>query len=192
MSEKTSIAHKIVSPCCLKFVKIRAKYTIEHGLKGKLIMKKLLFIGIILTFIGVTSVFAQRKSVSGAEVTGTFRMNFTGKFKGNSNEIKISALGGGKLQISMDLVYPYTAGSGEMTANMGEADGTATINGDTAIFTPEGTDTCKITIKFVKLGIIKVTEDGGDGGCGFGHNVTSDGTYKKSSGKKPNFERETM
>jgi hypothetical protein len=148
-------------------------------------MKKLLFIGVILIFIGVTSVFAQRKSVSGAEVTGTFRMNFTGKFKGNSNEIKIAALGDGKLGISMSLIYPYEYEKGKMTANTGEADGTATIKGDTAIFTPEGTDTCKITIKFVKAGIIKVTEDGGENGCGFGHNVYSDGTYKKITSRKP-------
>ncbi len=155
-------------------------------------MKKLLFICVILTIIGVGNIFAQRKAVSGAEVTGTFRMNFTGKFKGNSNNIKIAALGGGKLQVSMDLVYPYEYKKGEMSANMGNADGTATINGDTATFKPDGTETCTITIKFLKLGVIKVTEDGGTDGCGFGHNVYSDGTYKKISSKKPNFDRETM
>jgi hypothetical protein len=148
-------------------------------------MKKLLFICVILTSVGVTSVFAQRKAVSGAEVTGTFKYNFVGKFKDFSNEIDIKALGGGKLQVSMNLVYPYEYEKGKMTVNMGEAEGITTIVGDTATFKPEGTDTCKITIKFVKAGTIKVTEDGGDGGCGFGHNVYSAGTYKKVSGKKP-------
>ena len=148
-------------------------------------MKKLLFICVILMFIGISSVFAQRKSVSGAEVTGTFINNFNGKFKDFSNEIDIKALGGGKLQISMSLIYPFEYAKGEMTANMGDAEGKATIVGDTAIFTPDGTDTCKITIKFVKAGTIKVTEDGGENGCGFGHNVYSAGTYKKVSGKKP-------
>jgi hypothetical protein len=147
-------------------------------------MKKLLFICIILTLVGVTSIFAQRKSVSGTEVTGTFRDYFDKNFKGSYNEIQIKALGGGKLEISMSLIYPYKLGTGEMTANMGDAEGTATISGDTAIFTPEGTDTCKITIKFVKAGVIKVTEDGGENGCGFGHNVYSAGTYKKFIGKK--------
>jgi hypothetical protein len=169
----------------LKFVKIRAKYTTEYGSKGKVMMKKLLFICVILTFVCVTSIFAQRKSVSGAEVTGTFRDYFDKNFKGSYNEIQIKALGGGKLEISMSLIYPYKLASGEMTANMGDAEGTATIAGDTAIFTPDGTETCKITINFVKAGIIKVTEDGGDSGCGFGHNVYSAGTYKKVSGKKP-------
>jgi hypothetical protein len=148
-------------------------------------MKKLLFICIILTLVGVTSIFAQRKAVSGTEVTGTFRDYFDKNFKGSYNEIQIKALGGGKLEISMSLIYPYKLGTGEMTANMGDAEGTATIAGDTAIFTPDGTDTCKITIKFVKAGVIKVTEDGGENGCGFGHNVYSAGTYKKVSGRKP-------
>jgi hypothetical protein len=148
-------------------------------------MKKLLFICVILTFVGVTSVFAQRKSVSGAEVTGTFKYNYSGKFKDFTNVIDIKALGDGKVQVSMNLVYPYEYIKGKMTANFGEAEGVATILGDTATFKPDGTETCTITIIFVKLGTIKVTEDGGDGGCGFGHNVTSDGTYKKVSGKKP-------
>jgi hypothetical protein len=147
-------------------------------------MKKLLFICVILTFVGVTGIFAQRKAVSGAEVTGIFRNYFGGKFKKFSNEIDIKALGGGKLEISMNLIYPYDLGTGEMTANFGEATGEATIKGDTAVFTPEGTDTCKITIKFVKAGVIKVTEDGGENGCGFGHNVYSAGTYKKVPSKK--------
>jgi hypothetical protein len=147
-------------------------------------MKKLLFICVILISVGVTSVFAQRKAVSGAEVAGTFRDYFDKNLKGSYNEIQIKALGGGKLDISMSLIYPYKLSSGEMTANMGDAEGTATIVGDTAIFTPDGTETCTITIKFVKFGTIKVTEDGGDSGCGFGHNVYSAGTYQKVSGKK--------
>jgi hypothetical protein len=153
-------------------------------LSEKEIMKKILFISVILTFIGVTSAFAQRKAVSGAEVTGTFKSNFAGKFKDFSNEIYIKSIGGGKLQISMNLVYPFEYAKGEMSVNMGEAEGVATIVGDTATFKPDGTETCTITIKFVKLGTIKVTEDGGDSGCGFGHNVYSAGTYQKVSGKK--------
>jgi hypothetical protein len=70
-------------------------------------MKKLLFICVILTFVGVTSIFAQRKSVGGTEVTGIFRNYFGGKFKKFSNEIDIKALGGRKLEISMNLIYPY-------------------------------------------------------------------------------------
>lgn len=150
-------------------------------------MKKL-FLLLLVLFVLASVASAQRASVSGAEVTGTFRYYFKGKFKGSSNEIKILALGKGKLKISMSLVYPFTDPSGQPSANVGEAEGTAEITGDTAIFSPDGAEGCKITINFVKVGQIKITEDGGDSGCGFGHNVTSDGAYTKVSSAKPKFE----
>ncbi len=127
-----------------------------------------------------------RNSVSSAEATGTFRYYFSGKYKGSYDEIKILPLGKGKLKISFDLLYPYIDGSGEMTANMGNADGEAVISGDTAVYsTGEDGDECEITIKFVKPGTIKVSQDGS---CGFGHNVSANGIFKKFSGSKPQFE----
>ena len=140
--------------------------------------------------IAVTT-FAQkeRMSVSASEVNGTFRMNFAGKFKGSSNEIKILALGQGKLHIAMDLIYPYTLNNGELTANMGSLDGEASITGDTAIYESREYGNCKIIIKFVKRGTIKVTEESGSE-CGFGHRVTAGGTYLKTSSKKPKFEEQ--
>ncbi|MBK7933308.1 MAG: hypothetical protein IPK01_07345 [Acidobacteria bacterium] len=130
----------------------------------------------------------SRKSVSAAEVNGTFKMDFTGKFKEFSNEIKILALGGGKIRVAMDLVYPYTLRNGEKSVNMGSLDSEASIAGDTAIYDSDEFGACKITIKFVRPGTIKVTQDGSDGNCGFGHNVFATGTYRKVSGKKPTFE----
>ncbi len=149
-------------------------------------MKKL-FILLLLTFTFASVAFAQtRKSVSGAEVTGTFRSYYKGKFKGNFNEIKILALGKGKLKISFGLTYPFIDGTGALDANVGEAVGTAEIGGDTALFSSaEDGDLCKIKIKFVKPGQIKVTQDGA---CGFGLNVSADGTYQKVSRAKPRFE----
>ena len=129
----------------------------------------------------------SRSSVSAAEVNGTFRMNFNGNFKASSNDIKILALGGGKLHIAMDLVYPYRLQNGEMSANMGYLDGEASIDGDTAVYESSEFGACKITIKFVKPGMINVSQQGTDIDCGFGHNVNSDGTYRKVSGKKPKF-----
>jgi hypothetical protein len=129
----------------------------------------------------------NRKSVSAAEVNGTFRDYFGGKFKGNYNEIKILALGKGKVKVSFGLTYPYIDGTGGMTANVGEAAGEASINGDTAIYTNEEFGECKITIKFVRPGIIKVDQSGADSQCGFGFNVSASGTYKKTSKSKPQF-----
>lgn len=129
--------------------------------------------------------FAQRKAVSGAEVTGTFRYYFTGKFKDSYNEILIQALGGNRLKIEMSLVYPYESSAGLMV-NLGSASGEALIQGDTAVFAPEDGASCKITLKFSKPGTLIITTENGVE-CGFGHNVSADGTYKKTSGAKPKF-----
>ena len=133
----------------------------------------------------------SRASVSGTEVTGTFKMSFIGKkYKDFSNQLDILALGGGKLKIAFDLVYPYTMQNGEVSVNMGGLSGEASIKGDTAIYASDEFGPCKITIKFVRPGEVKVSQEGSDGTCGFGHNVTSQGTYRKVSSKKPKFETE--
>jgi hypothetical protein len=130
----------------------------------------------------------NRKSVSAAEVNGTFRSNFTGRFKGSYNEIKILALGRGRMKVSFDLIYTYVTGNGELSANIGSAEGEATIVGDTAVFSSgDNYGNCKITIKFVKPGLINVTQESFGSDCDFGHNVTANGTYKKTSGAKPKF-----
>ena len=70
-------------------------------------------------------------------------------------------------------------------ANEGQGSGTARIEGDTAVFKPDGAeDECKITLKFAS-GKLVVTQTGI---CGFGFNVTAEGTYKKVSSKKPKLE----
>jgi hypothetical protein len=143
---------------------------------------------VLMLFSFATAAQRSRPSVSAAEVTGTFRKNFAGKFKTSSSDIKILALGGGKLRVAMDLIYPYTLRNGEMMANMGTLDDEATIDGDTAVFTSAEIGKCTITIKFVRPGTIKVSQEGTDAGCGFGHNVSADGTYKKVSSKRPKFE----
>jgi len=129
----------------------------------------------------------SRESVSAAEVNGTFKMNFKGKYKSFSNELKILALGGGKIRFAMDLVYPYTLQNGDAMVHMGTLDDKASITGDTAIFKSDDS-TCTITIKFTKPGMIKVEQEGADADCGFGHNVFSRGIYKKVNSKKPTFD----
>ena len=154
--------------------------------------EKLLFLLFTLLFAGFSAENSvaqiSRKTVGAAEVNGTFRAYFSGKAKGSYDEIKIFALGKGKLKIGFDLVYPYIDGTGEQSANMGEAEGIAEIVGDTAVYTNEEFGQCKITIKFAKPGTIRVNQKGTDAECGFGHNVSADGTYKKFSGAKPKFE----
>jgi len=122
---------------------------------------------------------AGERSVTDAEATGTYR-----DAKGNS-EIRILALGHGKLKVQLALVYEYQSGEGPM-ANLGDASGEATIENDIAVFVPEGAADCKITMTFLPNGKLKVEQQGEQ--CGFGHNVRAEGTFRKISGHKPKFD----
>ena len=120
----------------------------------------------------------QARIVTAAQANGTYRSG--------SNEIKILALGNNKLKIQMDLTYEYKVPAGPM-ANVGSALGEATIENDTATFRPPDTEDCTITIKFLRGNRIKVSEDHMLN-CGWGFNVSSDGTYRKVRAGKPKFD----
>lgn len=138
-----------------------------------------ILLAVFFTLVLCASALPQKtRIVTGAEANGTYRSG--------RNEIKILALGHNKLRIQMNLTYEYKTSSGPM-ANVGEAFGKATIENDTAIFHPPNTQNCTITIKFLRGNKIKVTEDRTIE-CGFGLNVSSEGTYTKVKGGKPKFD----
>lgn len=128
--------------------------------------------------------FAERpaspnsKDVTAAQVNGTWTYRL--------NTLKVWALGNNKLQVAFDGAFEYKSPQGPM-ANTGQGGGIATIEGDTAVFRPEGAEEeCKITMKFTGGKLVVKQE----GTCGFGNRVVADGTYKKTSSKKPNFEQQ--
>jgi hypothetical protein len=166
---------------------IADKPFIEKNIMTKSIAAALV-VPVLLLFFVVVGKAQSRASVSAAEVNGTYEMNFRGKYKAMSNTIKLLALGRGKVRFSMDLVYPYTLRNGEISVNMGGLDGEADIAGDTGVYQSGEFGDCKIAFKFVRPGTLKVIQDGTDAGCGFGHNVTSAGSYRKVSGSRPKFE----
>ena len=130
-----------------------------------------------LAAVSIVTVRADSdKSVTAAQVNGTWKTKY--------GEFKISALGKQRLQIEFSGVYKYKTPQG-LSANEGVGSGIATIEGDTAIFKPEGAEEeCQITLKFTG-GKLVITQTGI---CGFGHNVTAAGTYKKVSTEKPKFD----
>jgi hypothetical protein len=139
---------------------------------------KILFItALCFAAVSIVTMHAgSETSVTAAQVNGTW----TSKY----GEFKIWALGHQRLQIEFSDAYEYKTPQGP-SANTGEGSGIATIEGDTAIFKPEGAeDECRITLRFTG-GKLVVTQAGI---CGFGHKVTAAGTYKKVSAKKPKFE----
>jgi hypothetical protein len=121
---------------------------------------------------------AGERTVSAAEANGTSR-DIDSK-----GEIKILALGHGKLKVQLALVYEHHSAAG-LTANVGDASGEATIDHDVAVFVPEAAGECKITLTFLPNHELKVEQQGGE--CGFGHNVRADGTFRKVSSRKPKF-----
>ncbi|MDX6558043.1 MAG: hypothetical protein QOF72_1092 [Blastocatellia bacterium] len=138
-----------------------------------------LVLAMLFILILCTSAVPQgTRVVTAAEANGTYRYR--------RNEIKILALGHNKLRIRMDLTYEYKTSSGPM-ANVGEASGEASIENDIAVFHPPDTEDCTITIKFLGGNKIKVSEDRTIN-CGFGMNVSSEGTYTKIKSGKPKFE----
>lgn len=135
----------------------------------------------LLLIVLCNSAVSQRtRIVTAAEANGTYRSG--------RNEIKILALGHNKLRVQMNLTYEYKSSSGPM-ANVGEAFGEATIENDTAIFHPPDTQNCTITIRFLPGNKLKVSEDH-TMECGFGLNVSSEGTYTKIKRGKPKFDSE--
>jgi hypothetical protein len=86
----------------------------------------------------------------------------------------------------MELTYEYKSAAGPM-ANVGEAFGEADIENDVATFHPPDTQDCTITIKFLPGNKIKVSEDH-TLNCGFGLNVSSEGTYRRIRAGKPKFD----
>ena len=131
--------------------------------------------------IFATSASAQRKSVSGSEVTGTFKAE---SVHGYRDELRVQALGGGKIRFSLSAYWVYQFDN-EWSSHVGEAAGEAAITGDTAVY---GDGECTLKFKFTRPGVVKVTQVGTDANCGFGANVYADGVYRKVSSKKPKFE----
>jgi len=118
---------------------------------------------------------ARQKIVTAAQANGVYRYY--------QSEFRILALGHNKLKVQFDGVYPTLAKS----VNLGYAMGEATIDGNIATFKPPNFEQCVITIVFLP-GKLKVTQQGDDADCGFGHNVNAAGTYRKIRGGKPKFE----
>jgi hypothetical protein len=120
---------------------------------------------------------ARPHDVPAGEMNGTWR--------NERNTFKIWALGNGKLQIAFRGTYESKSDLVRI-ANVGEGAGIAVLQGDTAILRLEGTGKgCRITLKFSDGSLIAKQE----GACGFGSEVSADGTYRRVSRWKPRFEK---
>ena|SRR5712692_10615508 len=150
-------------------------------------MKKLFLIAICVEALGLSTLAQgpqaptppkpppKHQIVTAAQANGVYRYY--------KSEFRILALGHNKLKVQFDGIYITLAKS----PNMGCASGEATIEGNVATFKPPDTERCEITLVFLP-NKLKVTQEGSDADCGFGHNVYATGTYRKIKSGKPKFE----
>jgi hypothetical protein len=128
------------------------------------------FILIILACCPATfsqTVTSGQTVVTASQVNGTWE-NKRGTFK-------VRALGNQKLRVEFSGFHEYISQAGPMV-NTGGGEGIAFIEGDTAIFKPDGAEEeCRITMKFTG-GKLFVSQESV---CGLGLNVTAAGTYRK-------------
>jgi hypothetical protein len=149
-------------------------------------VKKFLFLSLVC-LVSSQIAGAETRRPRGASIKAPQKAKgLTGTYRNRRGEFKIEALGVNRLHVQFDGSYEYKV-NGEMTANTGTADGMATVKSDTAVFVPEGTQGCSIELQFAGKKLI-VKQTGSDADCGFGHNVTADGTYVRRSSRPPKFE----
>jgi hypothetical protein len=123
-----------------------------------------------------------RSKPSGKQIVTAAQVN--GVYRYYDNEFRMLALGHNKIRFQFDGIYHTISKS----VNTGYMEGEATIEGNTASFISEDDPRCKLTFVFLPPKRLKVTQDGSDAACGFGHNVFATGTYRKVRGGKPKFE----
>ena len=115
-----------------------------------------------------------RDVVTPAQINGLYRYG--------RNDFRILALGHHKLKVQFNGEWMTRGGY----PSIGEAIGEATIEGSVATFIPGDTTKCKIIMTFL-TNRMKVTQEGFDADCGFGHNVMATGTYRRVKRGKPKF-----
>lgn len=117
------------------------------------------------------------KSTIAGNLTGTYVLG-TGEL---TNRLRISQLKNGHIWFFLNAYYKYHDVSGELGANMGDAEGNLPLQGDTMVWkAADGPGQLTFTFSNGKC-VIQQTGSAFD--CGFGHNVNASGTYKKISSR---------
>jgi hypothetical protein len=110
-------------------------------------------------------------------VTGDYRLTKE-EFR---NRLEVRQLAGGK--IKFHLLALWVSHNNPENIHNGELQGIAKLEKGVAIYDQDG---CKIKIEFFpnRAHVMQLE----DSGCGFGANVTAEGTYRKLNSKKPKFD----
>jgi hypothetical protein len=168
--------------CCAqhtsRYLKLLRKFlgAIERKPFGNLSLVEIMMV-FILVILACCVAPSSQTVTTGQNVVTASQVN--GTWESKRGEFKVRALGNQKLRVEFSGFYDYVSQAGRMV-NTGEGKGIAFIEGNTAIFKPDGAEEeCRITMKFTG-GKLFVTQEGV---CGFGLNVTAAGTYRKLSSR---------
>lgn len=113
--------------------------------------------------VGVTG---KPKAVEVRGVTGTYRRE-------DDSSLEVVELHGGKVKFALLALWKGARWE-EYGPNLGEAYGTVPLAKSVAVYKEDG---CRLTMRF-SSGKVDI-EQAGD--CDFGHNVTANGTYRRTS-----------
>lgn len=129
---------------------------------------------------GAQKAQSNKSLVQAEALTGTYEL--VAENKQRKNILKVLALGGNKLKVKFEGLWEYSY-NGEPIANVGEVEGIAVLEGNTAILKPEAAPSCKIVLKFTNDKLLVEQESE----CGFGQHVNASGQYLRRSKKPPTF-----
>lgn len=139
------------------------------------------FIFAILYLLACQPYYAQAKPSQSIPLNSRSR-SVTGKYIiKDKSSLDVLVLPDGR--IKFHLFASYTPARNPGATRVGEAEGVVPLQGNTAVYETNEPD-CKITMKFMSNRVTVSQE----GGCGFGVNVTANGTYIKRSNQVPKFD----
>ena len=144
-------------------------------------MRNIIFVWLAL-LLTCQLTYAQGRTTRARTGSGNITGHYSVRNPSMENSLDVLLLPGGKVKI---FLYASWIGSVALgNVNVGEIKAILPLKNRTAVYE---SGQCRITIRFTgNKAIVRQTERTSD--CGFGLNVSADGTYKKRNGRTPKFD----
>jgi len=119
-----------------------------------------------------------RNKRGASRITGHYSVRDSSR----ENSLEVLLLPGGKVKIHLYASWIGSAAAGNV--NTGEIKAILPLRNGTALYE---SGQCRISIRFVgNKAIVRQTET--NGACGFGLNVSAEGTYRRRNARRPEFD----
>ncbi len=146
--------------------------------------KRCLIVLVLIAMLAFNVGLASTKNT--IDPTGTYELveynNRTGKDLHILGEIRVKRVAPNRIKMAFEITMPAPA------YNQGYFRKDLKYRSNRAVYTDDYDKSCRITFAFSK-NTVAVDEKTADfnNGCGFGHAVVAEGTFKKTSNKPPVF-----